>query len=68
MQPEPVPCPSDETQPGQPPGRGTMPSEGIEGDEWAAYVTLFRMAETNVGSPTEREPYGDGGFVVVGAP
>jgi hypothetical protein len=42
-----------------------MPSEGIEGDEWAAYVTLFRMAETNVGSPTGREPYGDGVPVVV---
>jgi hypothetical protein len=42
-----------------------MPSEGIEGDEWAAYVTLFGMAETNVGSPTGREPYGDGGLVVV---
>lgn len=42
-----------------------MPSEGIEGDEWAAYVTLLRMAETNVGSPTGREPYGDGGLIVV---
>ena len=24
----------------QPPGRGAMPSEGIQGDEWDAYVTL----------------------------
>jgi hypothetical protein len=24
----------------QPSGRGAMPSEGIQGDEWAAYVTL----------------------------
>ena len=42
-----------------------MPSEGIEGDEWAAYGTLSRTARTNVGSPTGREPYGDGGLVVV---
>jgi hypothetical protein len=42
-----------------------MPSEGIEGDEWAAYVALSRMARTNVGSPAGREPYGDGGLVVV---
>jgi hypothetical protein len=42
-----------------------MPSEGIEGDEWDAYVTLFRAAATNVGSPTGREPQGDGGLVVV---
>jgi hypothetical protein len=42
-----------------------MPSEGIEGDEWDAYVTLSRMARTNMGSPTGREFYGDGGPVVV---
>ena len=42
-----------------------MPSEGIQGDEWDAYVTLERTTETNVGSPTGCEPYGDGGFVVV---
>ena len=42
-----------------------MPSEGIQGDEWAAYLTLHRAAGTNVGSPTGREPYGDGGLVVV---
>jgi hypothetical protein len=42
-----------------------MPSEGIEGDEWDAYVTLSRTTGTNVGSPTGREPYGDGGLVVV---
>ena len=38
-----------------------MPSEGIQGDEWDAYVTLFRATGTNVGSPTGREPQGDGG-------
>ena len=42
-----------------------MPSEGIEGDEWDAYVTLFRAAAANVGSPNGREPHGDGGPVVV---
>ncbi len=42
-----------------------MPSEGIEGDEWDAYVTLPRATGTNVGSPTGREPHGDGGPVVV---
>jgi len=42
-----------------------MPSEGIQGDEWDAYVTLERTTETNVGSPTGCEPYGDGGPVVV---
>jgi hypothetical protein len=38
-----------------------MPSEGIQGDEWGAYVTLSRIAETNAGSPKGREPYGDRG-------
>jgi hypothetical protein len=42
-----------------------MPSEGIQGDEWDAYVTLARAAGTNVGSPMGRESYGDGGLVVV---
>ena len=49
----------------QPPGHETMPSEGIEGDEWDAYVTLSRTARTNMGSPKGRESYGDGGPVVV---
>jgi hypothetical protein len=51
--------------PSQPSGPGAMPSEGIEGDEWDAYVTLPRATGTNVGSPTGREPQGDGGPVVV---
>jgi len=42
-----------------------MPSEVIEGDEWGAYVTLLRIAETNAGSPKGREPHGDRGPVVV---
>ena len=37
----------------------------FEGDEWDAYVTLSRTTRTNVGSPTGREPYGDGVPVVV---
>ena len=49
----------------QPPERGATPSEGVEGDEWAAYVALQRTTETNAGSPAGREPYGDGGLVVV---
>lgn len=42
-----------------------MPNEGIQGDEWDAYVVLVRMTRTNVGSPVGRESYGDGGPVVV---
>ena len=49
----------------QPPERGATPSEGVEGDEWAAYVTLPRTTRTNAGSPVGRESYGDGGLVVV---
>ena len=42
-----------------------MSCPGIEGDERDAYVTLARAIRTNVGSPAGREPYGDGGLVVV---
>src|SRR5205823_8211475 len=49
----------------QPSGCGAMPSEGIQGDEWDAYVTLSRTTKTNAGSSNGREPYGDGGLVVV---
>ena len=42
--------------PSQPPEPGAMPSEGIQGDEWDAYVRLHHAIETNVGSPTGREP------------
>jgi hypothetical protein len=64
---EPVPalrCPV-EIGSSQPSGPGAMPSEGIEGDEWDAYVTLARTTRTNVGSPFGRESYGDGGLIVV---
>jgi hypothetical protein len=43
----------------QPLERGALPSEGNQGDEWDAYVTLGRTTETNAGSPTGREPHGD---------
>jgi hypothetical protein len=49
----------------QPPGYGAMSSEGIQGDEWGTYVALVRTTGTNAGSPKGREPYGDGGPVVV---
>jgi hypothetical protein len=42
-----------------------MLSEGIEGDEWGAYVTLGRTTRTNAGSPAGREPRGDGVPIVV---
>lgn len=35
----------------QPPERGAMPSEGIQGDEWGAYLTLLRTTRANMGSP-----------------
>ena len=47
------------------PEHGATPSEGVQGDEWDAYVTLPRATETNAGSPAGREPQGDGGLVVV---
>jgi hypothetical protein len=59
------PCRQSGIRTVQPPGPGAMPSEGIQGDEWDAYVTLPRATGTNVGSPTGREPHGDGGPVVV---
>src|SRR5512143_4110135 len=58
-------CPDFTTWSGQPPGRRAMPSEGIKGDEWAAYVVLLCTTGTNAGSPVGREPHGDGAPVVV---
>ena len=61
-----MPCSaSDSRVADAPPERGATPSEGVEGDEWDAYVTLPRTTETNAGSPAGREPQGDGGLVVV---
>ena len=52
-------------EPVQPSGCGAMPNEGIQGDEWGAYVTLGRTTRTNAGSPAGRAPQGDGVPVVV---
>jgi hypothetical protein len=63
---KPVPCSAlDSRVASAPPERGTTPSEGVQGDEWGAYVTLLRTTGTNAGSPAGREPQGDGGLVVV---
>jgi hypothetical protein len=54
---KPVPCSASESMvAGAPPERGATPSEGVEGDERDAYVTLPRTAKTNAGSPAGREP------------
>jgi len=58
-------CDSIDLSLSQPSEQAAMPSEGIQGDEWDAYLTLSRTAGMNVGSPTGRESYGDGGLVVV---
>ena len=65
--PIPAPCPAtaSRVRPTQPSGRGALPSEGNQGDEWDAYVTLGRMTATNAGSPTGREPHGHGVPIVV---
>jgi transposase len=63
---KPVPCSASESKVADaPPERGATPSEGVQGDEWDAYVTLPRTTKTNAGSPAGREPQGDGGLVVV---
>ena len=53
------------SRPSQPSERGALPSEGNQGDEWDAYVTLGRLTATNAGSPTGREPHGHGVPIVV---
>ncbi len=54
---KPVPCSASESMvAGAPPERGATPSEGVEGDERDAYVTLLRTAKTNAGSPAGCEP------------
>jgi hypothetical protein len=44
----------------RPSDRWAMKNDFIQGTEWGAYVTLVRSATRNAGSPTGREPYGDG--------
>ena len=49
----------------QPSGCGALPSEGNQGDEWDAYVTLGRITGTNAGLPVGRQPHGYGVPIVV---
>ncbi len=58
-------CDGTRVMPTQPPARGALPSEGNQGDESGAYVTLGRTTGTNAGSPTGREPHGHGVPIVV---
>src|SRR2546430_2564832 len=48
----------------RPSGRWATANDAVQGAEWGAYLTLGRSARRNVGSPTGREPYGDGVPVV----
>ena len=50
----------------QPPERGALSSEGNQGDEWDAYVTLDAYDRDERGiNPLGRESRGDGVLVVV---
>jgi hypothetical protein len=46
-------------------GRWADANEASQGAERSAYVTLRQLMLENMGSPTGREPYGDGALVVV---
>jgi hypothetical protein len=46
-------------------GRWAEANEASQGAERSAYVALFQRVSENMGSPTGREPYGDGALVVV---
>ena len=46
-------------------GRWADANEVSQGAERSAYVTLLQLMHENMGSPTGREPYGDGALVVV---
>jgi hypothetical protein len=46
-------------------GRWADANEASQGAEQSAYLTLVQLMHKNVGSPTGREPYGDGTLVVV---
>ena len=50
----------------RPSDRWAMENDSIQGTEWDAYVTLERSATRNAGSPTGREPSGDGVLIVAG--
>lgn len=49
----------------RPLGRWAGANEAPQGTERSAYVTLLQLMLENMGSPTGREPYGDGALVVV---
>ena len=46
-------------------GRWAGANEASQGTERSAYVTLHQLMSGNMGSPTGREPYGDGTAIVV---
>jgi len=46
-------------------GRWAEASEASQGTERSAYVALQQLVSENMGSPTGREPHGDGALVVV---
>ena len=46
-------------------GRWAEANEASQGTERSAYVALLQLMLENMGSPTGREPYGDGALVVV---
>jgi hypothetical protein len=46
-------------------GRWADANEVSQGAERSAYLTLVQLMPENMGSPTGREPYGDGALVVV---
>jgi hypothetical protein len=46
-------------------GRWAGANEASQGTERSAYVTLHQLMSGNMGSPTGREPHGDGALVVV---
>jgi len=50
-------CDSVDLALSQPSKQGAMSSDGIQGKERDAYVTLLRATRTNVGSPAGRESY-----------
>ena len=53
-------------RPSQPSERGALPSEGNQGDEWDAYVTLDTYDRDERGiNPRVARPEGDGVLVVV---
>ena len=46
-------------------GRWEEASQASQGTERSAYVALQQLVSENMGSPTGREPHGDGALVVV---